>query len=1019
MTTHWTHTLKRAALAFGKGLGFVLRHLFALLAMLAGFIVLRAIPAIWRWLRDTLFPAMKRFYLWLPHRRVVVATAAAVVAIAIAVLVLRTPDGPGAATPRDATPHNAPQQDIAQAPAEPVVLTLTPAQAPPGAAIIAEGLTLSEGERFEVTVGGRPAAAQRLDDGRLQLRVPVYLTDAPWPVPPAGPQIVEVRRGDALLAASHEGLRVTELPRAPGTTARVQRSLEEVVTAYDRIFESLPASDEQDRLQRRALLTALRGLVSEGDHSLAALLAGTSPLLEGAEPDAELMDALLASGGVASGMEAFAQALRPGPGNAGAVVLLPTGGTAFPMALSLGSVPTPLSMVTGPKCRGDGKDFELACQMQMYVLLDDLARFYIKPMADSYANAMLALATVGSPLAAHPLSALISAVLSVSNLVIGKVAPSLLPSNLTRFELESVKPFVALEEIVPARVVVAARNTPQTITLNDLIDVAKSTVGAAIEFDSDVLHALHKMFDYTVDLYMGVLRGVDHVRPNASDAVNPGLITLPMKTWGPLRISSPDLVELFSYAEPILATREEQMEWRAEQRGQTSVRVMPRGPGDRSKVLQDYTLCWGCVWSGGAFGTEMPESSKQVAVEIELKANPPQGKAPLDVDLSWQLKPQRDKAPVPCTLDFGDGSQLRRIPDCTDTTRIRHTYAYTSRLNDKTGGAYLPVLRIDGSPIEAKAEVFTEWTFRGSPETGQAPVDAKFNWEIPWPSDRKAPRCEFDPGDGSARKSFDDCLAVTDTEHTFERRGSFVPMLTIIDGTARDTKTAPVSVAEEGTCDADLLRHKTWAGTVSYSQSRDAWNQAGDAHVKYGMNVRLGAQLHERTRRQWRGADHLVQYYSPLPQGSASIDYSFHTYGPNGTLDGRDTFSGSGSMQRQQPHMVEDGSSLILTIDAHRCTYQFHLQGQILGSGERWSWLDGSESYQGHMWINSVWGEGLLTSSSAIRGTGTFPVLSRSQVEDNSLEKTDWVSEYDSVSSYLGKGNLGVVTVSWDFQPVD
>ena len=84
MAIDWKHTLKRIAIATGKGL------------ILAGrFIVLRAIPAIWRWLRGTAFPALRRFYLWLPHRRRVVAGAVGVVAIAVAVMVWRMPDDGG------------------------------------------------------------------------------------------------------------------------------------------------------------------------------------------------------------------------------------------------------------------------------------------------------------------------------------------------------------------------------------------------------------------------------------------------------------------------------------------------------------------------------------------------------------------------------------------------------------------------------------------------------------------------------------------------------------------------------------------------------------------------------------------------------------------------------------------------------------------------------------------------------------------------------------------------------------
>ncbi|WP_152620132.1 hypothetical protein [Lysobacter sp. A03] len=70
------------------------------------------------------------------------------------------------------------------------------------------------------------------------------------------------------------------------------------------------------------------------------------------------------------------------------------------------------------------------------------------------------------------------------------------------------------------------------------------------------------------------------------------------------------------------------------------------------------------------------------------------------------------------------------------------------------------------------------------------------------------------------------------------------------------------------------------------------------------MNIALGANLAERTRRQYRDADYLVQYYSPLPEGAAKMDY---------------------------------------------CTYQFYLQGQVFGSGEIWDREDGTQPYFGPM----------------------------------------------------------------------
>lgn len=231
------------------------------------------------------------------------------------------------------------------------------------------------------------------------------------------------------------------------------------------------------------------------------------------------------------------------------------------------------------------------------------------------------------------------------------------------------------------------------------------------------------------------------------------------------------------------------------------------------------------------------------------------------------------------------------------------------------------------------------------------------------------------------------------------------------DGSDAAAATAP-GVSDDASC-SDILAHKRWTGTVSYHQVRDARSD-GDYLVKYDMDVELGAGLSERARHQFRGADYLVQYYSPLPEGASTLRYTREDYAGT-SLERWVKFSGTGRMQRQQTDMTEDGSSLSLTLDAHGCTYQFHLQGQMVGSGETWNSRDGTRPYPGPMWINSVTGEGPMISATSIRGSAPFPVLSRSQIEDNQLEKTSWVSEMDAVARALGEDKLGTVVVEWSF----
>jgi PKD repeat protein len=1100
MTTNWNHLLKRLAIAVGKALWWLLRRLFSLLAAIGSLLVRKLLPAAWRGWCNTVWPLLHRGYMKLPHRRLV-AGVAVVLLVAACVLLIRPP---GNAPITAAGPVSA----EATGPAKPAVLTFAPATAAPGAPVLLSGVPVVPDERIDVRVGGQPAAAQRLADGRIRILVPLYLGPDSWPVPPAQPQPVEVHRDDALIAASQGGLQVTELQRAPGTTAGVQRSLARITQAYEGILTALPVQHQEERAYRQAMLTTLRALVSEGDHSLAAVLAGTSPLLAGAKPELELTDALLASSGVADYLDAYAGAVAGEPASATPVTaqapgrhaglgvladavkaagtsvaapmkamaatlqasgpgfrpspyrastdamtwpgdLLKTagaltaawvadsalgGGNAFVMTGQEpggGDVPfggaghSAGSAVAALQCRGgDDKAFEIACLMQVQAVLSAFTQEVVKPTADWYASTM-ALAFSGAAAAgvgagagvAVTLNMVVSSLLSVTNFVMEKISLSLLPAKLTRFEVVGHKELMRVGETAKAVIEVEARNNPQTVTVMDLVDLAKMVIGPNVKFSEEYKNALVKVFDFTIDIYQTALRGSEYMTPGSTAGVNPGVFTMPPMTWGPAKITSDDLVTLFSYDQQVVVAREKELTWEAKGHGKTGVRVMTRGAGDRSKVLVDHSLCPGCVWTGGAFGHDVLESSKKIDVGVKLEPFPRHGTAPMEVELRWEIaEALEDKGPLACTVDFGDGSPVEHIADCRETSSISHEYPYTSRLNDGTDGAYVATVSLGGSNADGSTEIYPDWEFRVAPSGGEAPLDTKFTWNIPLPPDRTAPSCVLDHGDGSGQQTFDDCTRVTRAEHRYEKRGSYVATLTVTSDGAKDTKTAPVSVAETGTC-TDPLEGKTWTGSVSYNQSRDVYDKHG-RHTVYNFVVNLSAEMPEDTRRQWGGGDYLVRYFSPSPSGAANLSYTKEEYNDRGGLTLYDRFTGNGKLRPFEKGMSEDGTMLVLILKRD-CTYSFYLQGQVYGSGERWDLTGDQESYEGRLWFHSVTGEGQVTSSSHIQGSAQFPALTRSQIEDNSLEKTSWISEMDSVGSALGEENLGTVTVHWDFRPKD
>ena len=1043
MATDRKHTLVRITTAIGSGLLFLARHLLALLVAVNRFIVLRAIPAIGRWLRGTAFPALRRCYLWLPHRRVVAAGTFAVVAVVVALLLWRTPQI-GQPAPGESTPAKA------------VVLKFSPDKAAPAAPVLLTGLTLEEDQAFHVLVGDQPAPAQRLRDGSIRILVPLYLGPDGWPAPPKRKQTIEVRSGDRLLAASEGGVQVTALQRAPGTTANVQRSLAKLTDGYARIFDALPVQDEQDRATRHAVMAMLRGLVSEGDKSLAAVLAGSSPLLEGAPVDLDLTDAVLASSGAAAYLDAYAStladpapptgsapvtAMRPGVHGELVASMLPRPPDAPPLAFQhastgqlatawlsttlQGALPPPPAVGGNgsARCRNDSVEaFRIACMMQAHALLSMYSEFFVKPTADGYANTVgLVAGLVGVLGQTVPAHAIISSLLTVVDFAISKVSLSLLPSKVDRFDLQLSKDLLRVEETTLPTIELLASNTPMTITIDDLVNLAGAVLGP-VELTDKYRNTVKSVFEFAISLYQAALRQFG-VLPG-SGVLSAGVFTLPARRWGPARITSGDLVELFSGDEQIVSTHEEDLMWRAERNGRTKVRVQTRGAGERSKVLRDHSLCPGCVWTGGAFGESVWDSARPVTVGVDLTAHPPQGKAPLDVRLEWKIaRDKADEGPLPCTIDFGDGSPKEQIADCRKTRSVRHTYPYTSRLKADTDGAYIATISLGGKQPDGSTEVFTEWTFRGTPETGQAPLKARFRWEIPWPQDRKAPSCEFDPGDGSKREKFDDCLAVTDTEHTFEKRGSFVPTLTIIDGGAKDTKTAPVSVAEEGTCDESLLEHKAWRGRVTFSHGRDVWDPSGIGHINYSALINLSGEMPAEPGRS-SGRHSSVQYTSMSPQGEALIGHQRDWYSGRGHLILRHARSGGGAplpyTSVKQKGGRQTGSRLSLRINASKCTYMMHVQAWVNGNFRQWSPDKGVTVSSGPMLVGGATIHGLIESSNAISGTAMIPA-DPGDGEGGRERSSSNVGEDVHVASWLDNNpvSLGTVPVSWHFEPVD
>ena len=218
-------------------------------------------------------------------------------------------------------------------------------------------------------------------------------------------------------------------------------------------------------------------------------------------------------------------------------------------------------------------------------------------------------------------------------------------------------------------------------------------------------------------------------------------------------------------------------------------------------------------------------------------------------------------------------------------------------------------------------------------------------------------------------------------------------------------------------CDG-LLEHRGWRGRIAFSHGRDIASADGEDHLDYAFVVDVGAELAEKTRREYRGADYVVQYFHPEPRGRVEARMLVERFDNRG-LAYRNSFVGDGRLQAFEEGMSEDGSMMSLTVKAD-CSYTFRLQGQALGTAEVYS-RHGDPRPGDLLWLPGVSGSGIARSGSRLSGTRDFKVMSGMHLEETRHlpEQPDWVSERDQVERILGRDNLGTVSVTWDFEALD
>ncbi len=470
----------------------------------------------------------------------------------------------------------------------PTTLTVTPSSGAPGTLLNISGYTVAPADTaLEIYVGGELSVFLQ-DSSGIQSMIPLFLDSAShWPAPPTGAVDVEIRKNDVVVARATAAVTVDSLPHADGATEALNQDFVKLANSLQTIWSVLPTIPGEDSAMagyRQAVITMLDSVLAGADSSMASVLAGTSSWTNGTVPDMALMDALLASSGV---LEFYNDA-----------------------AGSLGRLTDSLTLARqqGLLCKSGGEDMDLACQMQIYVVLNDYATYFVKPTSQTYANTVGLAAGIIAISGYHfPPEVIISSLMVVFDFVYGTLAPSLFPANVTEFSLTVATDTIAIDELTNTAVLVAASNNPATIRATEVLEQLLVALGLA-KAPGGIAQNFREVLKNAMTWALGMYRkGVEEYNKNTNNSVfiDPEA-DLPPMSWGPVMVTNPDLVELYSFTEDIITGNETEFEWQGVTRGEGRIQARGRGAGERSKVLIDNALCWGCVYSGGAFGNNAP-----------------------------------------------------------------------------------------------------------------------------------------------------------------------------------------------------------------------------------------------------------------------------------------------------------------------------------------------------------------------------------------------------------------------------
>ncbi len=436
--------------------------------------------------------------------------------------------------------------------------------------------------------------------GKLVFVVPLVQLDGNLP---ASSQDLPVNfyHAGKLLAQLDQSFTVEVLPSASQTTAAIADELVSLTSDLKTVVESLYAEESVDRVIIISALEAYRQLLEDDENSLQEILSGTSTEFSLSAEELELLDALFASSGTLELLSQLSKQLGLA--------------TQSPYRARLASNPGTLDCGTYPP------DLRLACKMQLYQIIKDIGGQVINPTAQTFgltAGSVVSVIGIGAPVAAYP-AGMVGAFVSLFDFIVNKIVVGVLPAKVTQFYLEVPDKVVSIDEVIESNVMITAENDAPNITLVDMISQLLNTLGMQqpqqIQIYTEVLENAGDAF---LNIFVNLLSayGSEYNMDITLDNIN-----MPYLVWGPIEITSTELVTPYSFDHDIVSPADETVHWVSGQNyGEVSIDARIR---TGSEILL-FSLPSGIEYSYGAFGDNIlitdPVTIK-VAPELVINAS--------------------------------------------------------------------------------------------------------------------------------------------------------------------------------------------------------------------------------------------------------------------------------------------------------------------------------------------------------------------------------------------------------------